>query len=100
MWSALKLVNRMLNTGVSFGLEVPELLIWMAMIFVGYIWYRERHPSLMLIMVGGGANLVMRIMYGGVIDNWSIGEMFYNNWADYLIVIGIVWYGYTCFVRR
>lgn len=96
----------MINTGVAFG-WLPNvsfwliLLVWMALIVyaakVRELWERV---GLWLIVLGGGLNLLSRLIHGGVRDNWSFLGLLYNNGADYLIFFGVVIYGYTYFVRR
>jgi len=94
----------MLNTGVSFGwfqgVERWVILgVWGVILYL-FVKEKEGRGGLALILLGGGINLGMRILYGGVIDNWRLGGLLYNNLADYLIVTGLCWYGYTMFVGR
>ena len=56
--------------------------------------------GVILMLIGGGMNIFERLRYGYVVDNWKLGELLYNNLADYLIVAGLVVYGYSYFVRR
>ncbi|MFH2019748.1 MAG: signal peptidase II [bacterium] len=94
----------MLNRGVSFG-WFAGIEIWVVVgvwLLVLWLLVKEKwgRGGLALILLGGGINLLMRLVYGGVIDNWSLRGMLYNNLADYLIIIGLCIYGYTYFVRR
>lgn len=95
----------MLNEGIAFGLwqGIPIWIIIMAwgIVLVCALKTRElwERSGLGLILLGGGANLIARITGGGVWDNWSMGTVGYNNWADYLIFFGVVLYGYSHFVR-
>lgn len=94
----------MINKGVSFGwftgIDVWVVLgAWLVVLWL-FLKEKEGRGGLVLILLGGGINLLMRFVYGGVIDNWSLRGMLYNNLADYLIVMGLCLYGYTYFVRR
>lgn len=53
-----------------------------------------------LIVGGGVLNLISRYLHGGVADNWNLLGLLYNNLADYLILAGVIIYGYSHFVRR
>lgn len=87
-----------INQGVSFGIIIgSEWIIW-CLWAVFFVWlYKQK---MWLVLAGGGANLVSRVVWGGVVDCLPFFGMFYNNLADYMIVGGIVIYGYTYFVRR
>lgn len=82
----------MINRGVSLGLQASSWLGWVALLVVGLLLVRERHKGLWLVLIGGLANMGSRWVHGGVVDDWQLAGVLYNNWADYLIVIGIVWY--------
>jgi lipoprotein signal peptidase len=96
----------MLNKGISFGVfpGISWLVVAFFWLLVLYMLWRSKgyleKIGLTLILVGGGSNLLFRYLVGGVVDNWSLAGMLYNNLADYLIVIGLVVYGYSNFVRR
>lgn len=92
----------MINQGVSFGLRVPIWLVGLGLLTVLLIFYRDKRGrvGLGLLALGGTMNLVSRVLYGGVVDNMILWGILYNNLADYLIFFGVVWYGYTYFVRR
>ena len=93
-----------LNQGISFGLLMGVSVWWLVMIWFGLLIFFSREKrgrgGILLILIGGGVNILMRLVYGGVVDNLSLFDMLYNNLADYLIVIGLCWYGYTMFIRR
>lgn len=89
----------LINHGVGFGLLAH--LPWMADIGVGVgfamlmAWYRfwpsGRYP---LAVIGGGAlaNLVSRVLYGGVVDYWHWQPYpFTFNAADIAIRAGVVY---------
>jgi lipoprotein signal peptidase len=46
--------------------------------------------SISLILAGGGVNLIDRLRFGYVRDYW-IWKWFYNNIADWVIGLGVVW---------
>lgn len=86
---------------------LPGLPFWVGVVvIVGVIAIAVKTRELWgrvglgLIVLGGVSNLWSRFWYGGVVDNWVLGGMLYNNLADYLIVFGAFIYGYTYFVRR
>lgn len=95
-------VTGILNTGVSGGIPVPVAVIVLAEFIVAYLFIKEpsRRGALALIFIGGAANLWSRFTEGAVADPWSFFGLLYNNFADYLIFFGVLWYGYTYFVRR
>ena len=88
----------MLNKGVSFGL-LPGLSNWiLGLVIVGLMVYAVKMRELWgrvgvgLVVIGGVGNLIERIVYGAVIDNWNFFGLFYNNIWDYLIVAGVTVY--------
>ena len=96
----------MVNLGVAFGL-FPNMSVWLlVLILIGLVIYAGKMRELWgkigvgIIVIGGVGNLVSRLKYGGVVDNWSLLGLVYNNWADYLIFVGVIIYGYTYFIRR
>lgn len=91
-----------LNLGATGGIPVPFAVIIAAEFLVAYLFVKEPRGrwALSLVLLGGALNIFSRVSYGGVQDNWNFFGLFYNNLADYLIVIGIVLYGYRYFVRR
>lgn len=96
----------MLNNGVSFGL-LPGISLWiLGSVLIGLVVYAVKMRELwgrvgiLLIVVGGLANLVSRVRYGGVIDNLNFFGLVYNNLADYLIIAGLLIYGYSSYFRR
>ncbi len=103
-WMAVRLPAQaggdyaVINQGISLGIEMwSEWLFWI-LIAVVFIWlYRNK---MWLILAGGAANALSRIVWGGVVDYWNFLGLFYNNLADYMIVAGLLLYGYTYFVRR
>ncbi len=76
--------------GVSFGLGGDwvvgvnlVLLVWL-----GYFAWRENSLGIWLILVGGGVNLIDRLIWGYVRDYWWLGPV-YNNIADWIISLGV-----------
>lgn len=85
----------MINRGISFGLEIPGLVMVVAVVWLVllYFYIKEKSLGLLLVIVGGGWNLAERLLTGGVKDYWKIpGTTVYNNLADWLIFVGMVWY--------
>jgi lipoprotein signal peptidase len=99
-WKYLAVIGNyaVINPGVSFGLRMSsEWMIW-GLWIVFFIWlYKQK---MWLVLAGGVANLASRIVWGGVVDYLPFFGLFYNNLADYMIVGGIIIYGYTHIVRR
>lgn len=95
-----------MNTGIAFGVW-PEIPIWLVIGALGVLiacavktrelWGRI---GVAMIMAGGMINIYQRLKFGGVVDNYQMWGVGYNNFADYLIFFGLVVYGYSYFVRR
>lgn len=85
----------MLNKGIAFGLwsDIPIWVVTIALLALIVCAVKTREMwgriGILFILLGGSANLVMRYIYGGVVDGWQIGGILYNNFWDYLIVIGL-----------
>lgn len=77
-----------INSGVSFGIKMgSEWVVWMLWL-VFFVWlYRQK---MWLVAAGGAANLVSRVVWGGVVDYLPFFGLFTNNLADYMIVGGVV----------
>ncbi len=88
-----------INKGASFGMDIPYLWV-ISLIFLlilGFLWWREKRAwGFLLMILGGGINLVERWKFGGVVDYWQIPlTQIYNNLNDYLIaggVLQLIWY--------
>lgn len=96
----------MINNGVSFGF-LPGLPPWhLFLVLVALIIYAVKMRELFervgvgLIILGGGGNLFSRVLYGGVVDNWSFFGLFYNNVWDWLIAIGVSMYIFSIWKNR
>lgn len=97
-WLAVRGDYAVINQGMSLGIEMWSEVVFWTLIAVIFVWlYKQR---MWLILAGGAANTLSRIIWGGVVDYWSFFGLFYNNLADYMIVVGLFIYGYTYFVRR
>ena len=85
-----RLVPGIRNNGVSFGLEVPILaVVFLLIVLTARLGLKD---GWWLIITGGWINLVDRLVNGGVTDYWRIPLSYvYNNLADYLIFVGIIW---------
>lgn len=96
----------MINRGISFGWGQGVSVILIGLVLVGLIFSAVKmrelwgKVGLILMIIGGSGNLLQRLLYGGVVDNWQFFGLFYNNAWDYFIVGGVIVYGYTYFVRR
>lgn len=79
-----------INQGFSFGVKMgTEWLFWLLLSIV-FIWlYRQK---MWLILTGGVANAVSRIVWGGVVDYWNFFGLVTNNLADWMIGVGLVVY--------
>jgi lipoprotein signal peptidase len=83
------------NYGISFGSVLPGILVvstavWLVLAF---LTFKEKSWMLGLAVLGGGLNLVERLMRGYVSDYWKIPFIpLYNNLNDWLIFIGVVMY--------
>jgi len=89
----------MINNGASFGIQIPGMIWWQVMIIllVIYLWSRDKKAwGWGLIALGGGLNLMERLIWGGVRDYWQIpATSIYNNVNDYIIGVGVIqllWY--------
>jgi len=87
----------MQNNGASFGINFWGLNI-VALFFlliVFSMWRADKNKGWILILIGGGLNLIERIFFGFVNDYLPIfGTNIYNNINDYLIFIGgimVIW---------
>ncbi len=96
----------MMNDGISFGV-LPGLPVWIfVLVLMGLVFYAGKMRELWgrvgvgLIVLGGAGNMVSRIMFGGVVDNWNFFDLLYNNGWDYLIFFGLVIYDYSYYFRR
>lgn len=95
-----------MNYGVAFSLwqGIPVWII--GVVLVGLMIYAVKMRELwgrvgvILMLVGGCGNLIQRIVYGGVVDNWNFLGLFYNNVWDYLIVGGVLIVVYQGFRRK
>lgn len=77
---------------------------WLALPLYGVVFWKVRKKlsvGLILILAGGGANLVDRMSYGYVRDYWSLGIInVYNNINDWFIVMGTVIFIYNLWKRK
>jgi lipoprotein signal peptidase len=80
------------NVGISFGVYCNLLLLvaFLALVVVLFLFWRKEDLGLMIIAVGGLINFVDRIVFGYVRDYWNF-SVFYNNLADWIIVVGVLY---------
>jgi lipoprotein signal peptidase len=88
----------MLNQGISFGL-FQGVSVWVVgIIWIGLLVYAVKMRELWgrvgmgLILLGGAGNIISRVVYGGVVDNWNFLGILHNNGWDYLIFAGVIVY--------
>lgn len=99
-------IENMINDGISFGF-FPGVPVWVigifwVVLFIYAVKMRELwgRVGVGLILIGGAGNIIIRVMYGGVVDDLSLFGLLYNNGWDYLIFLGLLVYGYTYYFRR
>jgi len=84
------------NQGLIFSLPIaPFFALLINILILGavfFVWRQIRHPSFILIIIGGASNLLDRLVHGAVIDYIFIIPMAPANLADAMIVAGIIWY--------
>jgi lipoprotein signal peptidase len=83
-----------LNQGISFGWFSGSFFWWLGLgllLILLMIYKKERSPALGLILAGGWANFLDRIIRGGVVD-WLRLPFFpwRFNLADFLISLGVI----------
>ncbi len=79
-----------INQGFSFGVLMGSEWVFWIILSVLFVWlYRHK---MWMILAGGAANVVSRIVWGGVVDYWNFFGIFHNNLADWMIVGGMVMY--------
>jgi lipoprotein signal peptidase len=88
-YQAVALNHAVINYGVSGGVSIPLPLLYLGYIVLGLWLLRERA---WVILMGGLANFISRVWWGGVVDYWNFLGLFTNNLADWMIVIGLVLY--------
>ena len=78
-----------INQGVSFGVKMgSEWWIWIVYTVI-FVWlYKQK---MWLILAGGVANVISRVVWGGVVDYWSFLGWFFNNLADWMVVVGAIY---------
>lgn len=80
------------NFGISFGWG-GKLVTGFGFILLVVLtgWWWQSKSELFLVLVGGWINLVDRLIFGYVRDYWRFISV-YNNFADWLIGIGVGWF--------
>jgi lipoprotein signal peptidase len=82
----------MMNRGMAFGfgfwgLEAVVAFLWLVL-SVYLMRKQTRFSGWWLIWTGGGANLLSRVLFGGIWDYLSIIPGFWFNGADIMIILG------------
>lgn len=79
-----------INPGLAFGVLMGSEWVFWVFVSVIFVWlYRHK---LGLILAGGAANALSRVVWGGVVDYWNFWGLLHNNLADWMIVGGILLY--------
>ena len=80
------------NKGISFGFSGYFLvgMAFLVLLMVLIMSFKRHDIGLMIVAAGGLINFVDRIMFGYVRDYWSFGFV-YNNLADWIIVVGVLY---------
>ncbi len=83
-----------INRGASLGLNLPflEWIQLLLLIILIFAWWKDKRAfGWLLMVVGGGLNLIERWRSGGVRDYWRLPlTSIYNNINDYFITAGVI----------
>lgn len=84
-----------MNSGISFGWEVPVFLpFFFYFVFLCFFLVRGYRSSFWLgflgLLIGAGINLLDRVRFMMVRDYFDFFSLFYNNLADWLIFLSVV----------
>lgn len=83
-----------INNSASFGLSLPYLgwIQLFLLIILGIVWWQNKKAwGWLLMIIGGGLNLIERWRWGAVRDYWPLPlTSIYNNINDYLIAVGVI----------
>lgn len=82
--------HAVINVGVSFGVLIGSEAIHIVLISILLYWLARYR--MWLIFAGGAANMVSRVVWGGVVDYWNFLGIFNNNLADWAIALGVIFY--------
>ena len=88
-WLAVGGDYAVINQGISFGVKMSSEWLIFVVSAVIFVWlYRNK---MWFILAGGAANLLSRVVWGGVVDYWNFWGWFSNNLADWMIVVGAIY---------
>jgi len=102
----------MLNKGITLGLFPGISIYLIAGLWCLYFIYNflqiragkmrelSERVGAFLILVGGAGNIVSRIFYGGVVDNFNFFGLMNNNIWDYFIGGGVIMMIYHEFSKQ
>lgn len=83
-----------INNSASFGLNLPylEWIQLFLLIILGIVWWQNKKAwGWLLMIIGGGLNLIERWRFEAVRDYWPLPlTSIYNNINDYLIAVGVI----------
>jgi len=86
------------NSGISFGIQLPEFLFWIFWIgiifFLIYLITKKQlltvHCSLFLVLAGAISNIIDRLYFGCIIDFIDLKIWPVFNLADIFITTGAI----------
>lgn len=88
------------NLGISFGWS-GKFLVLISGLLLMVIWvvsWQQASMPLMMVAVGGTINFVDRMFFGYVRDYWDL-MFIYNNLADWIVVLGVIYFIFDLWQR-
>lgn len=100
-----------MNSGISWSIPMPSsflifiTVVLLAVATVCAVWaWRKKNmyilTACLCLDVGAVSNCIDRIIYGAVIDYLHFGNLFSNNIADILIVLGVSMIGAKIIITK
>ena len=98
LWLRHTLSSDTCNTGIAFGLSMPQAVIQSASFLILLIFFflslREKRPyhswAFLLIFTGGALNFLDRLLFGCVRDYMALSPLFPSfNLADMMLFLGV-----------
>ncbi|MFC1598676.1 signal peptidase II [Patescibacteria group bacterium] len=99
------------NQYIAFGLPLPQaftiILVILILIILSFIWWKSlikkniwQFSGISIIILGALSNLLDRLTYGYVIDYLNIFIWPVFNFADVMIVVGVLLYLFSEFLYK